>query len=183
MFCLSFFYTHSWTNSTVAVDMSATRLIWHICDGFFLHLRPVTQDELMNSPMSSSSYMTNNINHYPDITWLSQHIKSLAFHCWLNCLSEKSPTLSISVPLSLSSGWAHKVTAIQKVFPSQTMTSSCTYIEGILPKGPYLPCVSMAGRALLAGYPRIMDTDNSWKYYQYATIQCWHQIELVGRYF
>ena len=25
-------------------------------------------------------------------------------------------------------------------------------IEGILPKGPYLPCVSMAGRALLAGY-------------------------------
>ena len=29
-----------------------------------------------------------------------------------------------------------------------------THIEGILPKGPYLPCVSMAGRALLAGYPR-----------------------------
>ena len=27
------------------------------------------------------------------------------------------------------------------------------YIEDILPKGPYLPCVSMAGRALLAGYP------------------------------
>ena len=26
------------------------------------------------------------------------------------------------------------------------------YIESILPKGPYLPCVSMAGRALLAGY-------------------------------
>ena len=29
-----------------------------------------------------------------------------------------------------------------------------TLIGGILPKGPYLPCVSMAGRALLAGYPR-----------------------------
>ena len=28
------------------------------------------------------------------------------------------------------------------------------YIEGILPKGPYLPCVSMAGRSLLAGWPR-----------------------------
>ena len=26
---------------------------------------------------------------------------------------------------------------------------------GILPKGPYLPCISMAGRALLAGYPQI----------------------------
>ena len=25
-------------------------------------------------------------------------------------------------------------------------------IDGILPKGPYLPCVSMAGRAFLAGY-------------------------------
>ena len=29
---------------------------------------------------------------------------------------------------------------------------SYQHIEGILPKGPYLPCVSMAGRALLAGY-------------------------------
>ena len=29
-----------------------------------------------------------------------------------------------------------------------------TVIKGILPKGPYLPCVSMAGRALLAGYHR-----------------------------
>ena len=28
------------------------------------------------------------------------------------------------------------------------------YIEGILSKRPYLPCVSMAGRALLAGYHR-----------------------------
>ena len=30
-------------------------------------------------------------------------------------------------------------------------TYSLIYIEGILPKGPYLPCVSMAGMALLAG--------------------------------
>ena len=28
------------------------------------------------------------------------------------------------------------------------------HIDGILPKEPYLPCVSMAGRAHLAGYPR-----------------------------
>ena len=34
------------------------------------------------------------------------------------------------------------------------MTSSCLQIEGILPKEPYLPCISMAGRALLAGYHR-----------------------------
>ena len=28
------------------------------------------------------------------------------------------------------------------------------YIEGILPKMPYPPCLRMADRALLAGYPR-----------------------------
>ena len=32
-----------------------------------------------------------------------------------------------------------------------------SHVEGILPKGPYLPCVSMAGRALLAGYLRCID--------------------------
>ena len=31
-----------------------------------------------------------------------------------------------------------------------------THIEGILPKGPYLPCLRMADRALLAGYPQYM---------------------------
>ena len=35
-------------------------------------------------------------------------------------------------------------------------TSLMVQFEGILPKGPYLPCLSMAGRALLAGYHRIM---------------------------
>ena len=34
--------------------------------------------------------------------------------------------------------------------------SGVSFIEGILPKGPYLLCVSMAGRALLAGYHRYM---------------------------
>ena len=31
------------------------------------------------------------------------------------------------------------------------------YIKGILPKGPYLPCLRMAGRALLARYPQYVD--------------------------
>ena len=31
------------------------------------------------------------------------------------------------------------------------------WIEGILPKGPYPPCLRMADRALLAGYPRCVD--------------------------
>ena len=28
--------------------------------------------------------------------------------------------------------------------------------DGILPEGPYLPCLRMADRALLAGYPRLV---------------------------
>ena len=42
------------------------------------------------------------------------------------------------------------------------------YIEGILPKGPYPPCVSMAGRALLAGYTR------------YISNEYWHRWLYVG---
>ena len=38
-----------------------------------------------------------------------------------------------------------------------------SYIEGILPKGPYLSCVSMADRALLAGYHRHVYTSLHWK--------------------
>ena len=30
----------------------------------------------------------------------------------------------------------------------------CSFIDRILPKGPYPPCLRMADRALLAGYPR-----------------------------
>ena len=32
----------------------------------------------------------------------------------------------------------------------------CLQFKGILPKGPYPPCLRMADRALLAGYPRIV---------------------------
>ena len=54
----------------------------------------------------------------------------------------------------------HRWIALQMAHISE-LVSTCTcmgwhqrHIEGILPKVPYLPCVSMAGRALLAGYPR-----------------------------
>ena len=36
------------------------------------------------------------------------------------------------------------------------LTDISLYFEDILPKGPYLPCVSMAGRALLTGYHRFL---------------------------
>ena len=41
-------------------------------------------------------------------------------------------------------------------------------IEGILPRGSSLPCVSMAGRALLAGYHRIL-------------IQAWYTVVLQAK--
>ena len=39
--------------------------------------------------------------------------------------------------------------------------------EGILAKGPYPPCLRMADRTLLAGYPRIRVQHTSTK-------SCWH---------
>ena len=42
----------------------------------------------------------------------------------------------------------------QKFVTSSRPKGIYIYIEDILPKGPYLPCVSMAARALLAGYHR-----------------------------
>ena len=38
---------------------------------------------------------------------------------------------------------------------------SSSYFEGILPKGPYPPCLRMADRALSAGYPRFERCYNS----------------------
>ena len=37
-------------------------------------------------------------------------------------------------------------------------------IDGNLPKGPYPPCLRMADRALLAGYPRIIKSLGEWKH-------------------
>ena len=51
------------------------------------------------------------------------------------------------------------------------MNNTCRHIEGILPKGPYLPCVSMAGRALLAGYPRHV-WPKHYVYIRYVMVLC-----------
>ena len=46
--------------------------------------------------------------------------------------------------------WAHKQFIMR------------VHIKGILQKGPYLPCISMAGRALLAGYHRCINIFLTW---------------------
>ena len=48
----------------------------------------------------------------------------------------------------LSSLWSKRDISLSQI--------SNPSIEGILPKGPYPPCLRMADRALLAGYPRII---------------------------
>ena len=50
--------------------------------------------------------------------------------------------------------WRHHVIFKWKL-PSQKIKA---HIDGILPKGPYPPCLRMADRALLAGYPRYIRT-------------------------
>ena len=60
--------------------------------------------------------------------------------------------------------WKHATPIQQNLHIAQSFIIQCCayhdndtcriHIEGMLPKGPYLPCVIMAGRALLAGYPR-----------------------------
>ena len=42
------------------------------------------------------------------------------------------------------------------------------HFEGILPKGPYPPCLRMADRALLAGYPRFLSGGVAW----YISLLC-----------
>ena len=46
------------------------------------------------------------------------------------------------------------------------------HVECILPKGPYLPCVSMAGRALLTGYHRCVSIHIHIKQWHVITAPC-----------
>ena len=49
----------------------------------------------------------------------------------------------------------YKISCLEHVYIFNKM-SYCTYFDGILPKGPYPPCLRMADRALLAGCPRFV---------------------------
>ena len=73
---------------------------------------------------------------------------------------------SASMPKSTGSLWpiTELNNAHSPFIGSLLNTTTAPDIEGILPKGPYLPCVSMAGRALLAGYHKHegVDSNNTW---------------------
>ena len=59
----------------------------------------------------------------------------------------------------------------------ENMLHTSSYIDGILPKGPYPPCLRMADRALLAGYHRYLLTSISIDLRKYRQISCKTTIE------
>ena len=68
---------------------------------------------------------------------------------------------------------------MREVFPYKTscfwLTAS-PHIEGILSKGPYPPCLRMADRALLAGYPRYMSNTSTMGL---NVFHCCHNYDLI----
>ena len=118
---------------------------------------------------------------YKSVLTISFKITSLTLRLSYNYSSATGANLKISINISLNytiNSWHNHIKSIKtqlysfimgyivtvhavvlSIFVSQSHSLSAInyclpYIEGILQKGPYLPCVSMAGRALLAGYPR-----------------------------
>ena len=61
-----------------------------------------------------------------------------------------------SVDVSLHNNQHGCMIPVDNCFCNSLCNNSFGYIEGILPKGSYLPSVSMAGWALLAGYHRYL---------------------------
>ena len=72
--------------------------------------------------------------------------------------------------------WKKMFTWLKILHTTTTTTTATIHIKGILPKGPYLPRVSMAGRALLAGYRRY-DKINA--KLQIKMLHCWIQFLFV----
>ena len=71
--------------------------------------------------------------------WYAPHISTNCWRLGIHSYHGYYEHLFITIPESDFGGMAYQ-----------------SHIKGILPKGPYLPCISMAGRALLAGYPRYL---------------------------
>ena len=69
----------------------------------------------------------------------------------------------------------HIIEAVPHTDPLHYLWANYAYIEGILPKGPYLPCVSMAGRALLTRCHRhiLLNLAITGSDYGLSPVQCW----------
>ena len=86
-------------------------------------------------------------------------LKSIATYHNVVCLESQLESWDIDC-MDFQSNQCHALFFTLTGHASLTFNHSsagAAYIKGILPKGPYLPCISMAGRALLAGYHRCME--------------------------
>ena len=110
--------------------------------------------------------------------------KGIPYHCAI-CLYQNCYHHLLACWALPSACICALITALHVLFmltPDDTMDSEGVvmqywHIEGILPKGPYLPCVSMAGRALFAGYPRhedfvILKRSPLYCWYMNASVAC-----------
>ena len=113
----------------------------------------------------------------PAISARQQGVVSLTLHELAKIISRKYTTPEITFMVRNSSWnfvcvpkawlWSHlqsfslklssqvlflRYIHFERIFWRARETTPRPHFEGILPTGPYLPCVSMAGRALLAGY-------------------------------
>ena len=147
--------------------------LWSVChyimgpfSGWFEHV--YQESVITNSHFSRGHFgvyfmsykAAREINTKITHKWAHKHFiktKNALFYFLHNMMSPWWPTrwllhFNIMLPLvCLCSDNDVKIDFAMLVIMSQLWRS---HIKGNLPKGPYLPCVSMAGRALLARYPR-----------------------------
>ena len=96
--------------------------------------------------------------HWIHLTWLGYFTQLV---CASKGMTVKWPAASVMVICLDGKGKGgsaiHNMIHNSLHEDEQLNHSDQVYIEGILPKGPYLPCLRMADRALLAGYPPYVD--------------------------
>ena len=103
-----------------------------------------------SSVMSKAVTMLHWVNKYSKSNCFTPSVRYMYTYIFLQ--RTHGPSCLIGTPM---------VKSITTLPTSLVLYAYKPQFEGILPKGPYLPCVSMAGRALLAGYPRIMHVSNA----------------------
>ena len=83
---------------------------------------------------------------------------------------------SLTMPVIKGRGARDPLSEITEIWVFKYAKSHSTtleHVDGILPKGPYLPCLRMADRAILAGYSRCL----LWICKLHLEVCCslWHQ--------
>ena len=92
---------------------------------------------------------------------------------WQSLLRNSHTVYNEVLPLNLSTSvlrtlWFSQCKGVLRWFQCKTYTKQLIlnyedlYVDGVLPKGPYPPCLRMADRTLLAGYHRCVCACGGW---------------------